>query len=129
MSAEKPKPKAGGGDGDKYQKISHIEHILLRPDTYIGSIEFQETEMWVYNSDTDQMEHRKVNYVPGLYKIFDEVLVNAADNKQNDKNMDEIRVTVDRESGEISVWNNGRGIPIEIHKVRGASNRRRDRAY
>lgn len=123
MSAEKPmaKPKAGGaGDGDRYQKISHIEHILLRPDTYIGSIEFQETEMWVYNSEADQMEHRKVNCVPGLYKIFDEVLVNAADNKQNDKNMDEIRVTVDRESGEISVWNNGRGIPIEIHKVKGA---------
>lgn len=121
MSAEKPKAKksANGGDGeDKYQKISHIEHILLRPDTYIGSIEFQESEMWVYNSESDQMEHRKVNYVPGLYKIFDEVLVNAADNKQNDKNMDEIRVTIDRESGEISVWNNGRGIPIEIHKVR-----------
>ena len=73
--------------------------------------------MWVYNSESDAMEHRKVNYVPGLYKIFDEVLVNAADNKQNDKNMDEIKVTVDRESGEISVWNNGRGIPIEIHKV------------
>jgi DNA topoisomerase-2 len=122
QSAEKPKtkPKAGGADdgGDKYQKISHIQHILLRPDTYIGSIEFQESEMWVYNSESDAMEHRKVNYVPGLYKIFDEVLVNAADNKQNDKNMDEIKVTVDRESGEISVWNNGRGIPIEIHKVR-----------
>ena len=118
QSAEKPKAKGAGGDSDKYQKITHIEHILLRPDTYIGSIEFQESEMWVYNSETDAMEHRKVNYVPGLYKIFDEVLVNAADNKQNDKNMDEIKVTVDRESGEISVWNNGRGIPIEIHKVR-----------
>ena len=119
-SAEKPKPKgkgAAGDSSDKYQKISHIEHILLRPDTYIGSIEHQDSEMWVYNSETDAMEFRKVNYVPGLYKIFDEVLVNAADNKQNDKNMDEIRVTVDRESGEISVWNNGRGIPIDIHKV------------
>lgn len=63
------------------------------------------------------MEYREITYVPGLYKIFDEILVNAADNKQNDKNMDEIRVTVDRESGEISVRNNGKGIPIEIHKV------------
>jgi DNA gyrase/topoisomerase IV subunit B len=63
------------------------------------------------------MEYRDISYVPGLYKIFDEILVNAADNKQNDKNMDEIRVTVDTETGEISVRNNGKGIPIEIHKV------------
>ena len=71
--------------------------------------------MWVYNSESDSMEFRNVSYVPGLYKIFDEIVVNAADNKQNDKNMSEIRVTISREEGEISVWNNGRGIPIEIH--------------
>lgn len=63
------------------------------------------------------MELRSVSVVPGLYKIFDEILVNAADNKQRDKNMDAIKVTIDREKGEISVWNNGRGIPIEIHDV------------
>jgi DNA topoisomerase-2 len=116
MPAPKAKSKATGAS-DKYQKISHMEHILLRPDTYVGSVERTEQEMWAYNSTTEAMEYRKVNFVPGLFKIFDEVLVNAADNKQNDKNMDEIKVTVDRESGEISVWNNGRGIPIEIHAV------------
>lgn len=75
--------------------------------------------MWVYNSATDSMEMREISYVPGLYKIFDEILVNAADNKQRDKNMNEIKVTVDRETGEISVRNNGRGIPIEIHEKEG----------
>ena len=64
------------------------------------------------------MESREISFVPGLYKIFDEILVNAADNKQRDKNMNEIRVTIDREAGEISIYNNGRGIPIEIHEVR-----------
>lgn len=64
------------------------------------------------------METRNVSYVPGLYKIFDEILVNAADNKQRDKNMDTVKVTVNREKGEISVLNNGRGIPIEIHEVK-----------
>lgn len=73
--------------------------------------------MWVYNSQLETMEMREISFVPGLYKIFDEILVNAADNKQRDKNMDSIKVTVDREKGEISVWNNGRGIPIEIHEV------------
>jgi len=75
--------------------------------------------MWVFNSGTESIELREVSYVPGLYKIFDEVLVNAADNKQNDKNMDEIRVTIDAETGQISVRNNGRGIPIEIHAKEG----------
>lgn len=109
------KPKKGKRVSEQYQKLTQLEHILKRPDTYIGSIEKTEKQMWVYNTTTDSMEFREVTFVPGLYKIFDEVLVNAADNKQNDKNMNEIRVTVDREKGEISVWNNGRGIPIEIH--------------
>ena len=80
-------------------------------------MERTDKEMWVYNSETESMESREVSYVPGLYKIFDEILVNAADNKQRDKTMDEIRVTIDREKGQISVRNNGRGIPIEIHSV------------
>lgn len=63
------------------------------------------------------MELREVSFVPGLYKIFDEILVNAADNKQRDGSMSEIKVTIDREKGEISVRNDGRGIPIEIHEV------------
>ncbi|KAI9804716.1 MAG: DNA topoisomerase 2 [Sarcosagium campestre] len=111
-----PKPKtASSGAEEKYQMLTQLEHILKRPDTYIGSVEATKQQMWVYNSESDAMETREVNFVPGLYKIFDEILVNAADNKQNDKNMDAIKVTVDREAGEISVWNNGRGIPIEIH--------------
>ena len=72
--------------------------------------------MWVYNNELESMEMRTINFVPGLYKIFDEILVNAADNKQRDKNMDTIKVSIDRATGRISVYNNGRGIPIEIHE-------------
>src|ERR1700760_2354559 len=114
-----PVCKAPANSSQKYQMISHIEHILIRPDTYIGSVEWTKQEMWAYNSATEAIEYREVNFVPGLYKIFDEILVNAADNKQNDATMNEIKVTVNRESGEISVWNNGKGIPIEIHAAHG----------
>jgi len=103
---------------DHYQKLTQLEHIIKRPDTYIGSVERTEETMWVFNSETSQMELRKVTFVPGLYKIFDEILVNAADNKQNDPNMKNIKVVIDREKGEISVENDGAGIPVEIHKVR-----------
>jgi DNA topoisomerase II len=60
---------------------------------------------------------RDVKIVPGLYKIFDEILVNAADNKIRDPTMDNIKVNIDSENGTISIYNNGRGIPIEIHEV------------
>ncbi|KAL4737217.1 DNA topoisomerase [Aspergillus similis] len=103
----------------KYQKLNLREHITIRPDSYIGSVERTTQEMWVYNSEIDGMEFREVSYVPGLYKIFDEIVVNAADNKQNDDNMDEIRVTYSRETNEISVWNNGKGIPVEMHEEHG----------
>ncbi|KAK4569413.1 DNA topoisomerase 2 [Recurvomyces mirabilis] len=118
---ERPKPKAQkkGTSTEQYQKLTQLEHILKRPDTYIGSVEKTTEQMWVFNSETEQMENRKVTYVPGLYKIFDEILVNAADNKQRDKNMNEMRVWVDVETGVISVKNNGRGIPIEMHDKEG----------
>jgi DNA topoisomerase-2 len=102
---------------DQYQKLTQLEHIIKRPDTYIGSVEHTTETMWVFNSETSQMELRKVSFVPGLYKIFDEILVNAADNKQRDKTMKHIKVIVDKEKGEISVENDGEGIPVEIHKV------------
>ena len=113
--ADVAKPKKAKRVSEQYQMLTQIEHIIKRPDTYIGSVERTEKQMWVYNTTSDMMEFREVSFVPGLFKIFDEILVNAADNKQNDKNMDEMQVTVDREKGMISVYNNGRGIPIEIH--------------
>ncbi|XP_065752579.1 DNA topoisomerase 2-alpha [Phocoena phocoena] len=99
-----------------YQKKTQLEHILLRPDTYIGSVESVTQQMWVYDEDIG-INCREVTFVPGLYKIFDEILVNAADNKQRDPKMSCIRVTVDPENNLISIWNNGKGIPVVEHKV------------
>uniref|UniRef100_A0A5F9CBM4 DNA topoisomerase 2 n=1 Tax=Oryctolagus cuniculus TaxID=9986 RepID=A0A5F9CBM4_RABIT len=99
-----------------YQKKTQLEHILLRPDTYIGSVELVTQHMWVYDEDVG-INYREVTFVPGLYKIFDEILVNAADNKQRDPKMSCIRVTIDPENNLISIWNNGKGIPVVEHKV------------
>ncbi|KAF5272739.1 hypothetical protein FQA39_LY07766 [Lamprigera yunnana] len=99
-----------------YQKKTQLEHILLRPDTYIGSMERLDENMWVYDTEKETMVQKKISYVPGLYKIFDEILVNAADNKQRDKTMDCIKIEINGETNLISVWNNGQGIPVTIHK-------------
>ena len=61
------------------------------------------------------MVYRMVKFVPGLYKIFDEILVNAADNKVRDPSMNTLKVSVDRVNNTVSVYNNGRGIPVEMH--------------
>jgi len=103
---------------DTYQKKTQLEHVLLRPDTYIGSVEFcDKTPMWVYDAKEEKIVQREITFVPGLYKIFDEILVNAADNKQRDPKMNLIKITIDKDKNEISVYNNGRGIPVALHKV------------
>lgn len=96
----------------KYQKKSHLEHIMTRPDTYVGSTRAIQERMWVVNDD-GRMEEREISYVPGLFKIFDEILVNAADNKQRDPNMRKIKVNIGRDI--IMVENDGAGIPVEKH--------------
>jgi len=30
--------------------------------------------MWVYDDEKSQMVQREISFVPGLYKIFDEIL-------------------------------------------------------
>ncbi|KAK1306769.1 DNA topoisomerase 2 [Acorus calamus] len=109
---------AGKTIEETYQKKTQLEHILLRPDTYIGSVDRHTQTLWVYDNN-GEMVHRPVTYVPGLYKIFDEILVNAADNKQRDPSMDAVRVTIDVEGNSISVYNNGDGVPVEVHKEEG----------
>lgn len=101
---------------ERYQKISQLEHILKRPDTYIGSVECQEQQQWIHDEETDCMVEKMVNIVPGLYKIFDEILVNAADNKVRDPSMKKIEVSIQQEENLIEVKNDGKGIPIEIHE-------------
>ena len=102
---------------EQYKKLTQYEHILSRPDTYVGSLEFQKERLWVFNSTQNKLEFREVNYVPGLFKIFDEILVNAADNYQRDKNMKYIKVDIIPEKCIIKIKNGGKGIPIEIHKT------------
>lgn len=79
------KPAKQGAIEKMYQKKSQLEHILLRPDTYIGSLERLSENMWVVEKTQPEggdisykMVQREISYVPGLYKIFDEILVNAA---------------------------------------------------
>jgi DNA topoisomerase-2 len=67
------------GDGrqktieEQYQKLEQHEHVLKRPDTYIGSTSpTEDEEMFIYDAGEDVIIKKKITYTPGLFKIFDE---------------------------------------------------------
>lgn len=64
-------PAKGKGTIEKiYQKKTQLEHILLRPDTYIGSVERTTELMWVFDKSKECMVQRELNFVPGKYKNY-----------------------------------------------------------
>ena len=44
--------------------MTQLEHILLRPDTYIGSIEYAQEDMWVFDDVQKKMAYKHISYVP-----------------------------------------------------------------
>jgi DNA topoisomerase-2 len=63
---------------------------MLQLDTYVGNIKKHTQALWVY--ENDNMVYRNVIFVLGLYKIFDKILVNVVDNKQQNPSMDYVKV-------------------------------------
>ena len=57
-----------------YQRKTQLEHILLRPDTYVGSTEESTEPIFVYDAEKEAILKRNITFVPGLYKIYDEIL-------------------------------------------------------
>ena len=110
----------------KFVKLSHEEHVLKLPDSYIGSTEKSTEEMWYYNNQSEKMVKGLLTFVPGEFKIFDEIVVNALDQftrTREKQSRDEetvpvktIKVNYSKETGEISVYNDGEGIPVELHE-------------
>lgn len=101
----------------KYVKLDPREHVLTRPGMYIGSLDADDIDTWIYK---EYMEYKNISYISGLYKIYDEIVVNALDHvvrcKAKKKPVKEIRVNIDKKEGKIEVYNSGEGIEIEIHK-------------
>ena len=103
---------------ETYKKLTQREHVLERPGMYIGSVKKQMEELWIANEKDDsiRMEKQMIEYSPAFIKIFDEVLTNATDHSFRDNTVTIIKVDYSKETGEISVWNNGNGIPVQLHK-------------
>jgi len=55
---------------EMYQKLTQLQHILKRPDSYIGSVEAHTQHMWIYDSENNRMANREITYVPGFFKLW-----------------------------------------------------------
>ena len=103
----------------EYKVLDEISHVRQRTGMYAGSTEIQTSEEWVYDPTTKKMSKRKLSYIPALVKIFSEILDNAIDeHRRAPQVLDSIRVEFDPD-GTISVADNGRGIPVEVHPQTG----------
>lgn len=109
----------------QYKKHSQRTHVLELPDTYVGSIETGDEPRWVYDAESQKMVHRVLKFNPGLFKLFDESIVNAYDEyirssmtegRAPVKHIDVVAQAIDGVFT-IKVKNDGDGIPIEVHPV------------
>ena len=105
-----------------YQQKTDKQHILDNPDTYIGSVENVDANMWVYDNETKQNCFKNIEYIPGLYKLFDEGIVNCRDHvirMIQSSNIHKKFVTyIDTqitEDGTITMSNDGNGIDVAKH--------------
>ena len=96
----------------RYQKKTPTQHILDKPGMYIGPIDMVSEEMYVATPE-NIIEKKTIQYIPGLERIFEEILLNAFDQTvRENTNTNEIHVHIHQDTNTISVFNNGNGIPV-----------------
>ena len=113
----------GKSIADTYETKELRDHILDKPGMYIGNHHTSVEPIWYYNRENILIGELQFN--EGIYKIFDEIISNASDqhvriNDKISKGFDlapvkNIKVTFNKDIGEISVYNDGCGIDVAIH--------------
>lgn len=102
------------------QQKTDKQHILDNPDTYIGSVESVDADTWVL--DGEKIVQRNIHYIPGLFKLFDEGIVNCRDhvvrmkskvdtNVENAIPVSYIDIHIE-DDGTITMINDGNGIDV-----------------
>jgi len=108
---------------ESVQKLTHIEHVLKRPDSYVGPVELGTEPYWILNGSS--FTKKNLKYSPALLKIFDEILVNAIDrNSLHPKQVSSISIAIDKDVGSVTIENNGPlgGISVRMHEKEGLWN-------
>ena len=107
------------------QQKTDKQHILDNPDTYIGSVENVDSDVWIMNDTNDKIIEKNISYIPGLFKLFDEGIVNCRDhvvrmqtkldaNVENSLPVTYIDIAI-QDDGTIVMINDGNGIDVVQH--------------
>lgn len=110
---------------NKYQQKSDKQHILDNPDTYIGSVEEIDSDLWILSPNEDKIIEKNIKYIPGLFKLFDEGIVNCRDHvvrmqqailnaQENILPVTNIDISI-QDDGTIIMINDGNGIDVAEH--------------
>ena len=90
----------------KFKKLDDIDHVILRPGMYIGSIKPHTSNKWLI--EDEKAIQKEITYNPGFLKIFDEIITNSVDeSKRKGSKLNIIKVTIDKDKNSISIWDNG----------------------
>lgn len=106
----------------EYVKKDQREHVLLRPDMYVGSNKSRKTTEFICVKNSEgifQIIKKEIDVSPAILRIFIEILSNATDNVERSRvagiPCSYIKVNINKESGEITLENDGDVIPIEMN--------------
>ena len=96
---------------EEFKLLDERTHIITRSAMYIGSTALEEI------SGIINFEYKKINYIPGLVKIIEEIYQNSVDEaiRTDFEYANEINVSIkdDLINGlYVEVIDNGRGIPV-----------------
>lgn len=108
----------GKKKGDvSYKKLQLHEQILLRPDTYIGSCKNIPSSDPIYVKVGERIKEKNITYPEGLVRLFVEAVSNAIDNtwRSLQENITPKFIKINIADNKISVWNDGKNIPLDIH--------------
>ena len=99
--------------------LSTREHVLQRPDMYIGSVKNVKENTYIFENDL--IIQKEIGYNEGLERTHLEILTNAIDNKWESEEIDikmtKINISIDKDTGVTTISNDGRWIPIEKDKI------------
>ena len=109
---------------DIYQQWTDLKHVRHK-DMWAGAKGIVELSKYIYKGDpttlTGKLVKSQVRFSPIWNKCFDEPIVNCIDQYTRTKDqyhsMSVIQVTFDKTTGEISIFNDGPGIPVKMHKI------------
>lgn len=107
---------------EEFESFTDIEHVRKRPDMWIGSVKPLKEERWIIEGLSAVLS--EVNYNPGLEQCILELITNATDHAarckaQNLNLVTTIKVNISEDYKSISIYNDGKGIPIEKHSKTG----------